>query len=41
MVKKLNYEERIKAIAEMISCDEITEEALVNAKSLLDKSIND
>jgi len=37
-VKKLTYEERIRAIAEMISCDEITNESLNNAKMLLDKA---
>ena len=38
VVKKLNHEERIKVIAEMISCDEITEEALKNAEKLLEKA---
>ena len=34
-VKKLSQNERIKAIAEMISGDEITDEAIKNAESLL------
>ncbi len=36
-IKRLNYEERVRAIAEMISGDEITEEALKNAEKLLEK----
>ena len=35
-IKKLSYDERIKAIAEMISGDEITNEATTNAKMLLE-----
>ena len=35
-IKKLSYDERIKAIAEMISGDEITNEAITNAKMLLE-----
>ena len=38
LIKVLNYEERIKTIAEMISSDEITNEALQNAKILLEKA---
>ena len=37
-IKRLNYEERVRAIAEMISSDEITEEALKNAEKLLEKA---
>ena len=36
IVKKLDSEERVRAIAEMISGDNITEEALNNAKKLLE-----
>ena len=38
IVKNLNYEERIRAIAEMISTDEITDEALQNARKLIEKA---
>ena len=38
LIKVLNYEERVKTIAEMISSDEITNEALQNARILLEKA---
>lgn len=38
VVKKLNQQERVVAIAEMISGEEITQEALNNATILLDKA---
>lgn len=38
IVKKLDKDERIKAIAEMISGDEITDEAIKNAEMLLTKA---
>ena len=38
VVRTLSNEERIKVIAEMISCDEVTEEAIQNAKVLLKKA---
>ena len=38
LIKVLDYEERVKTIAEMISSDEITNEALQNAKILLEKA---
>ena len=41
IVKKLDKNERIKAIAEMISGDEITAEAMRNAEMLLAKAGND